>query len=303
MKSKKITLQELVDTYFKSTKYLDLSGKSQKDYHRELIKVCDTKVKNSDLTLGDLKADKITMYNLMFYYDVWLLSGTRTANYRVSCLSVVYRQGILKGLVTTNPIIGLPKKKEKPRKIKWKKEQVKAFLDVAYGEFKWRSIGLIVHMSYEWGQRVGDMRNLKWSDLNLTVGRLDLTQSKRGADVHLPITKNLTKMLTQQKEDFGFQDHVAPRVKPRTGSYTPYDMLEIKDLVNDVKKVAGLPKEITAMDLRRTAITEMAESGVDMAGIMQVSGHANPQSVKPYLVNTFSGASKALDTRFGETND
>jgi len=259
MKSKKITLQELVDTYFKSTKYLDLSGKSQKDYHRELTKVCDTEVKNSDLTLGDLKADKITMYNLMFYYDVWLLSGTRTANYRVSCLSVVYRQGILKGLVTTNPIIGLPKKKEKPRKIKWKKEQVKAFLDVAYGEFKWRSIGLIVHMS--------------------------------------------TKMLTQQKEDFGFQDHVAPRVKPRTGSYTPYDMLEIKDLVNDVKKVAGLPKEITAMDLRRTAITEMAESGVDMAGIMQVSGHANPQSVKPYLVNTFSGASKALDTRFGETND
>jgi hypothetical protein len=31
---------------------------------------------------------------------------------------------------------------------------------------------------------------------------------------------------------------------------------------------------------------------------MQVSGHQSPQSVKPYLVNTYSGASNALERRF-----
>jgi len=57
------------------------------------------------------------------------------------------------------------------------------------------------------------------------------------------------------------------------------------------------------MDLRRTAITELVEEGVDITGIMQVSGHKNPQSVKPYLVNTYSGASQALSSRFGDEYD
>jgi hypothetical protein len=30
---------------------------------------------------------------------------------------------------------------------------------------------------------------------------------------------------------------------------------------------------------------------------MQVSGHSNPQSVKPYLVNTLTGATNALANR------
>ena len=105
-------------------------------------------------------------------------------------------------------------------------------------------------------------------------------------------------MLRKQQEDFGFQEYVSPRVKPIAQSYSPYRMKEISYLVNEVKAKAKLPKELTAMDLRRTAITEMVEAGVDLAGIMQVSGHKDPQSVKPYLVNTYSGASTALNKRF-----
>jgi hypothetical protein len=51
------------------------------------------------------------------------------------------------------------------------------------------------------------------------------------------------------------------------------------------------------MDLRRTAITQMVEKGVDVVGIMQVSGHSTPQSVAPYLVNTLAGATEALSNR------
>ena len=65
----------------------------------------------------------------------------------------------------------------------------------------------------------------------------------------------------------------------------------------------NLPKELTAMDLRRTAVTEMMEGGVDLAGIMQVTGHQNAASVKPYMVNTFSGASKALAARGKQDED
>jgi len=57
------------------------------------------------------------------------------------------------------------------------------------------------------------------------------------------------------------------------------------------------------MDLRRTAVTEMMEGGVDLANIMQVTGHKNIGSVKPYMVNTFSGASKALAARGNDDDE
>jgi hypothetical protein len=43
----------------------------------------------------------------------------------------------------------------------------------------------------------------------------------------------------------------------------------------------------------------MVEAGVDAVGIMQVSGHQDIASIKPYLVNTYSGASAALAKRKG----
>ena len=76
-----------------------------------------------------------------------------------------------------------------------------------------------------------------------------------------------------------------------------YAIDQISRTINTIKEAAGLPNTITAMDLRRTAITEMVEAGVDAVGIMQVSGHRSPNSVGPYMVNTYSGASAALAKR------
>jgi len=204
-----------------------------------------------------------------------------------------------KEITHKNPINNLTRKADGVRSVKWSRNDVKKFLSVAYADFRWRSIGLITHMSYDWAQRVGDMRNLKWSAINFDEKRLDIKQSKRGAEVHLPISENLIKMLRQQEKDFGFQEYVAPRVRPIGQSYTPYNIKEVSYLMNEVKDKAKLPRELRAMDLRRTAITEMVEGGVDLAGVMQVSGHRSPQSVKPYLVNTYSGAVKALEGRNG----
>ena len=71
-----------------------------------------------------------------------------------------------------------------------------------------------------------------------------------------------------------------------------YNDKEISYLVNQVKDKAELPKELTAMDMRRTAITEMVEAGVDTTQIMAVSGHNSPNSMRPYIKHTFKSASK-----------
>jgi integrase len=179
----------------------------------------------------------------------------------------------------------------------WTHDQVRQFLDVAYEKFEWRSIGLIVHMAYSFAQRIGDMRSLKWDNINFEEHRLDLEQSKRRAEVHLPININMYRMLEQQYKDFGFQEYVAPHPYPRNGGYIIYTDVDISRMVNRVKEVAELPKELTAMDMRRTAITEMVEAGVDTTQIMAVSGHNSPNSMRPYIRHTYKSAASALERR------
>jgi len=294
--TKKDTLNTMVEYYQKSAGFAGLKPPTQVSYDNQLNKVCLTCVQGNE-QLGNIKLKDISMKHMTEAYEKWLVVGKRTANLRATVLSIVFKHAMRREIIDKNPVSNLTRKADNIRSIRWSRNDVKTFLDVAYSNFKWRSIGLITHMSYDWAQRVGDMRNLKWSAIDLDNSRLDIIQSKRGAEVHLPISQTLVKMLRQQQEDFGFQEYVAPRVRPIAQSYTPYNIKEVSYLINEVKAKANLPKELTAMDLRRTAITEMVEGGVDLAGVMQVSGHRSPQSVKPYLVNTYSGAVKALEGR------
>ena len=295
------TLTQIVDFYLHSDVFRRLSSSSQKDYESHLQATVLTQVEGK--ALGGYRCKNLKVRHIQQAYDNWLQVGVRTANYRRSVLSAAWRHAMRYDVMIHNPISLVQSVNEKPRKVHWSREQVSLFLDTAYSDFRWRSIGLIVHMAYDWGQRVGDVRLLTWDSLDLNQCRIDLTQSKRNAEVHLPISQGLCSMLRQQKEEFGFQEYVAPRVKPRAGAYTPYDKEEISLYINKILEEANLPKELTAMDLRRTAVTEMMEGGVDLAGIMQVTGHQNTASVKPYMVNTYSGASKALAARGDQDED
>ena len=295
------TLTQIVDFYLHSDVYRRLSSSSQRDYETHLQAAILTEVEGK--TLGGYRCKNLKVRHIQQAYDNWLQVGVRTANYRRSVLSAAWRHAMRYDVMIHNPISLVQSVNEKPRKVHWSREQVSLFLDTAYSDFRWRSIGLIVHMAYDWGQRVGDVRLLTWDSLDLNQCRMDLTQSKRNAEVHLPISQGLCSMLRQQQEEFGFQEYVVPRVKPRAGAYTPYDKEEISLHINKILEEANLPKELTAMDLRRTAVTEMMEGGVDLAGIMQVTGHQNAASVKPYMVNTFSGASKALAARGKQDED
>jgi site-specific recombinase XerD len=104
-------------------------------------------------------------------------------------------------------------------------------------------------------------------------------------------------VLKQQHETFGFQCLVTPQMRPQDGAYKPYSKETLFSFVNQVKAAAGLPDELTAMDMRRSAITEMAEAGVSIATMKQVTGHTNINSLTPYIKHTYSGASEALAQR------
>tara|TARA_R100001369_G_scaffold5415_1_gene15168 strand:+ start:2441 stop:3361 length:921 start_codon:yes stop_codon:yes gene_type:complete len=294
------SLATAVEYYKKSSKFLGLAEKTRKDYAEQQKKVCATELQDGFL-LGDIKLHRLSLKHVSSAYEQWLHVGTRTANIRYSALSVVIKYALQKEVLHKNPALGLTRQKDATRRVLWTREDVIKFLDVAYSKYKYSSIALICHMSYEFGQRIGDMRTLTWDNIDFDAARLDLVQSKRRAEVHLPIPDRLLKMLREQKVALGWegQEYVCPRPKARVkdGKLKPYTINEISYFVTLIKKKASLCPDLWAMDLRRTAITQMVEGGADIASIMQVSGHQNPQSVKPYLVNTFKGACQALSKR------
>ena len=283
------TVGDLVQKYYTSNDFNMLRDRSKKDYQYFLSVMLDT--------FGDVKFDELTSKQAKHAYEEWVARGISLANHVCTVSSILFRYAIEMEYATVNPFANVRRKTSPQRKVVWTEDDVRNFLDTAYSEFQWRSLGLIVHMAYEWCQRLGDMRLLTWDNFDLDDRKLYLEQSKRRAEVTLPIEDDLLEMLVQQEQDFGFQQYVAPRTSPVQGEYHPYSMERLSKAGRAVMREAGLSDELRLMDLRRTGTTQMVEAGVPMGQIMSVTGHSNPQSVKPYMKNTYASANNALTAR------
>ena len=213
---KRHTVNDLVKVYTKSNDFLMLRQKTKDDYIY-FLSILQKKV-------GTKKYLDITTYRAKHLYEDWVKQGIHLANHVCAVASKLYSFAIDMGYAELNPFTGVKKKTPKQRKVVWTEQDIVQFLDYAYSKFESRSVGLIVHMAYEWCQRVGDMRTLRWSNIDFKNKRLMLEQSKRRSHVHLPINDDLLEMLQQQHNEFGFQPYVAPSVMPTDGVYEPYSI-------------------------------------------------------------------------------
>lgn len=289
------TLSQAVSVYTKSTRFRSLSMKSSRSYTRHLNLIKETDLGRK--IFGDVKLKDLNPQMCEYVYGIWIKEHPLpTANMNKTIFGVLmgYLQGL--GLVTGNPMSHVKPTKHKPKSIIWTEDQVEKFLDVAFSDFKWRSLGLAITMMYEWGQRPVDILSLQWKSLDFGRETVTITQSKRGATVVLPLTGSLKEMLLKQKEDYDFQDYVIP-VLSSDRRYIPYNTATFTSHVNTVLELAGLPKELSAGYLRKSAIVEMVEAGVDATQIMSVTGHRSLNSLSPYMKHTLKASTSALDQR------
>jgi len=285
--SSKVT--DLINYYYLSNDFKMLRDSTKVDYRYFLTVVHQT--------IGCRKYREVTPKVAKQAYEKWVERGVSFANHAATCASRVFNYAIQMEHAEQNPFAKIKRKTTKQRKKVWEHRDVVKFLDVAYSEFEYRNIGLIVHMAYEWCQRLGDMRMLRWDNLDLKKQQLYLEQSKRRAEVFLPISDNLCEMLRDQKSDFGFQEWVAPHPQPRDGRFQPYAMERLSKVGRRVMRIAKLDEELRLMDLRRTGVTQMVDRGVPLPQIMSVTGHTHVASVKPYMKHTFESANNALTQR------
>ena len=287
--SKMVSINDLVQLYYRSNDFDMLRDTTKNDYKYFLGVV--------SASVGNEKFTGFTSRKAKWAYEEWVRRGVSFANHVATCASRVFNYAVEMEYAMQNPFTSIKRKPEIKRKVVWKHEDVLKFLDVAYSDFTTRNIGLIIQMTYEWCQRIGDMRTLEWEDIDFDDKVLTLEQSKRRAEVFLPISDDLMSMLHEQHKDFGFQRYVAPHVTPTRGVFYPYAMQRFSKNGRAVMRKAGLSERLRLMDLRRTGVVQMVDKGVPLTNIMAVTGHANVASVKPYLKNTYTSANEALTQR------
>ena len=259
-------LKDAMNKYFRTRQFSSLSRSSQLNYEYALASICRMSVMGK--TLGNVNIKKLNAAMCLEIYDtVELETSTANANHIARVFSVLMNFLISIDEILNNPMARVKKRSSEPRSVIWTHDQVMSFLDAAFGNFEWRNIGLIVLMCYEWGQRPIDIRNLTWDSVDLEQGKVTITQSKRGATVELPIPDNLLEMLTEQKRDWDFQEYVVPHHRPQDSAYRPLTVSQMTSLLGEVKATVGLPDDLRVGDLRKTAIVQMIESGVDHLAI------------------------------------
>ena len=286
-----------VYNYFITTEHFKrLSSSSQNAYSYGIPNLLSTKIKGR--TLGDVRIDSLSALFCSSVYEQWVKEkGIPTANRWSTLFSVLVNYAASLDLIQTNPMAKVKKLSYTQRSEVWTEKQVELFVETAFTKFRWRSMGILALLCYEWAQRPKDIARLRWEAVDLTGGSVTITQTKRGATVYLPIAKHLEAVLRQQNEDLGFQPWVVPDVNRPTGGYEPMTSSMMSLLAREIKEAAGIPSHLFVGDLRKSAITEMVSAGVDTAAIMSVSGHKNIQSLNPYLKHTLEAATSALSTR------
>ena len=288
-------LSKLIEDYYSSYEYRQLRDETKVQYKYFLNVMKNTQAEGKSLC--QYNVEKITTKMAKTAYNEWCEKGISMANHIISTTRIVFNHGLREELCLINPFANVRRRTAERRKAIWSRDDVQKLLSVAYSDFSTRNIGLIAHMAYEWCQRLGDMRLLTWDSINFVEQTVHIEQSKRRAEVFLPIEDDLFSMLVQQHEDFGFQTYVAPRPYAIKGEYRPYTLHKLPLFGRELMERAGISRELRLSDLRRTSTTEMVEAGVGIGQIMSVTGHANPQSVKPYIKNTLKSADYALTQR------
>lgn len=300
------TLTQVYKYYTTTNHFRTLAYSSQKNYDSTMSAISATPIQGKKL--GSIKVKDVTCKHCDTAYQYWSNEvSISKANQCSRILSLLFNFCISIDMIKFNPVTTVIKKTHKPVSTVWTHKQVLAFLDVAFADYKHRSIGLVVTLCYEWAQRPNDIRLLKWGAIDFDKARATITQTKRGATVELPISEHIMHLLQQQKTDWDFQEYVIPFANPSNGGYRPLSRVQISLHANEVKALAALPTELVVGNLRKSGIVEMIDAGVDHLQIMSVTGHQNVSSLNPYQKHTYSSAKSALDRRRqhseGDIND
>jgi integrase len=231
-----------------------------------------------------LKATQVTSSDLIRFHDrVTLAAGPVSANRCVTRLSHFFnwladRDEHLFPPEWKNPTRKVKVHKELPRSHFLTVEQMRLLftaLDAHKSPYFRAFLGMLLFTA----ARKNEVRDLKWSDVNLTERVARVKRTKNGKPLAMPLPVPAVRLLENLPRVAG-NEHVFPAVlAKRSGK----PMFEPRVRYKKLLKTLGLPEETTFHDLRRSVGTALAASGYSETMIAGVLNNTSTMAAKHYI--------------------
>lgn len=196
-------------------------------------------------------------------------------------MRLVMDQAVALGWRETNPCDGirLPKA-PKSRALIWEQDDVDAYVAAAeapghYTEHR-RSIGLIVLLEWEIGQRLTDVRAFRpGSEYDAEAGVFRFYQSKTDSYVTIPISDHLKDLLKEAADGKLFLFHNEKSGKAYTGERLSKTFAWVRKAA--VKNGA---RPLLLRWLRHSCVVQLARAGCTIPEIAAITGHSHASVTK-----------------------
>jgi site-specific recombinase XerD len=220
--------------------------------------------------------------------DHWLEPKTvaRIVSDMRSFLRFLTMRGILqKDLGAELPKIRVPRDAKIPSV--WEHELVVRLLEaVDRSSAKGKRDYAILLLACRLGMRVGDIRTLKLDQLHWEDSTIDVTQSKTGGPLRLPLTNEMGEALIDYLKSGRPQTahrEVFLKVNP---PFDPFTGNNLHHIVTYWRLLAGIrfrsPQKRGIHSLRHTLATRLLQKGTPFTTIAEILGHTSLESTRIY---------------------
>lgn len=290
---KSVRVSTVIDDYMRSSRFHDMANSSKRMYFAS-INALEQIVMPNGKSIIDNQVHEID-YGMCDHVKRTLGFTLKPATIALyfSMFSSAWDVALRNGKAAYNPWSKSRMQVNNIREITWSNEQIRLAVDTCH-EFGFNLLALYILIAYQTAQRPwSDLRNMKWSNLKLdNDGKfmLDFTIQKTKTHILVPLSDEVASLLNNlpKKSDYIFVDE--------NGKHLSQTMLTTQ--FNKVKKYAKLDPALLIRDLRRTAVTEMAQSGATALEIQAITGwRVTDRMLNRYAVLKLGTAKNCLEKR------
>jgi len=174
-----------------------------------------------------------------------------------------------------NPVTRVQKEQESAGRVRHLSATEKTALLTACGNSRMDALGLVVMLALTTGMRRGEIRGLRWSDIDLKRGSIVLHKTKNRDRRAVPIVPQVLAMLGKHAQVRRIDNDLVFPIGDDGGT------LDFDHAFIDAVREAKI-KDFRFHDLRHTAASYLAMSGATTAEIAAVLGHKTLAMVKRY---------------------
>ncbi len=222
-------------------------------------------------------------------------TGKPRAASTINCLrarlSAIFRYAIENDYVTSNPVAGTKTWTLNNKRERFLSDEERSRLLDVCRQSEWPRLYLLVLMALTTGARLGEMLNLRWSDLDLAKRRATLHKTKNGSK------RVLTLPVAVIDELMGFREigngllFPSQRKPDKPFEFRKHWNRAVKDTVLD---------DFRFHDLRHSAASYLVMNGVTLYEAGEVLGHKSLQTTKRYAHLSVEHKQALTDRIMGE---